>query len=186
MKTKILLFSLLVVLATTGSTCINDGFLVSVNLPINPCFTINPGPTLTFNPSITDTLALAIDPSYRENIKSARYYDIRVSVLGTYNGTVNGTVYIQRSGSSGQQALLTFTGNWSDFSTPQSLLGTSSHVAPVTVGVQELLTALNSLTVNPNTYVKISAVGSLSGQSPVPSGLSLCVEILAQADAQVQ
>src|SRR5512135_1126569 len=105
MKTKLLLFSLLLILATTGSTCINDGFLVAVNLPINPCFKINAGPTLTFNRSITDTLAMELDPSYRENIKSARYYDIRVSVLGTYNGTVNGTVYIQGPNSTTQKAL---------------------------------------------------------------------------------
>ena len=186
MKTKLLLISLLAILATTGSTCINDGFLVAVNLPINPCFTINAGPTLTFNRSITDTLALELDQSYRENIKSARYYDIRVSVIGTYNGTVNGTVYIQGPNSTTQKALLTFTGNWADFSAPQSLLGSSPHIATVPVGVQELLNALNNMTVNPNTAVTISAVGALNGQSPVPPGLSVCVEILGQVDAKVQ
>ena len=34
MKTKALLLLLVGILATTGSTCIQDGFLVSVNVPI--------------------------------------------------------------------------------------------------------------------------------------------------------
>ena len=36
------------------------------------------------------------------------------------------------------------------------------------------------------TVVVLSANGTLSGQSPVPSGLALVVEILAQVDAEVK
>ena len=191
MKTKILLFSLLIILATTGSTCINDGFLVSVNLPINPCFQINGVTNTNFN--VVDSaivLAQLIDPSYQDNVTNARYYDIRISVLGAYSGNVSGSVYIQYL-NSGPQLLLTYSGSWSDFVTAQSLLGGSTHISSASQqgqpypGVGKLLDALRAMPTAPGTKLTFSSIGTLS-QIPVPNGLSVCVEILAQVDAKVQ
>jgi hypothetical protein len=179
MKAKLVAVLLLVGLMTTGSTCINDGFLVAVNLPINPCFAINGGTNTNFSGSSTIVLGDQIDQAYRDHIKSARYYDIRVSVLGAYGGNVNGTATINGIN------LLTFTGAWSDFATPQSLLGTSPHITPQQAGINEIVRVLNLYPSQPNISVTLAASGTVS-QSPVPSGLSVCVEVLAQADAEVK
>jgi hypothetical protein len=185
MKTKVWLLLLVVLLATTGSTCINDGFLVAVNLPIQACFAITPGPTLNWTPTdpgqpVVVKLGDQIDASYLDNIKNVRYYDIKVSVKGTYAGSVSGIAYINNT------PLLTYSGAWSDFAAGQSLLGSSTHITPQSGGITTLLASLNLLKTNPATTVALSSSGSLAGQTPVPAGLSVCVEILAQVDAEVK
>jgi hypothetical protein len=179
MKMKLVLAGLLILLLNTGSSCINDGFLLSVNLPISHTWKINGGSNTNFTGS-TQAIFLAdqIDESYRDNIKGARYYDIRVSTGGTYSGNVAGTAYINGT------PLLSFNGSWADFRTPQSLLGTSPHVTPQAAGVAVLVHALNSFSSNASTQVTLSADGKMS-QAPVPDGLTLTVEVLAQADAQI-
>jgi len=185
MKTKILLVFLLGILATTGSTCINDGFLVAVNLDIPACYAIKAGPTLSWTPSdpgqpVVIRLADQIDASYLDKIKNARYYDLKVSVMGAYSGSVSGICYINNI------PLLTFSGTWADFATPQSLLGNSPHITAQATGVAELVRVLNLFKANTAVTVSMSSSGSLSGQSPVPAGLSVCLDILAQVDAEVK
>jgi len=179
MKMKLLLAGLLIVLLNTGSSCINDGIVVAVNLPISHTWNVNSGTNTNFSGSSTPiVLANQIDGSYKDKVKGARYYDIRVSVGGTYSGNVSGTAYINGI------PLLTFNGSWTDFKTPQSLLGSSTHVTPQTAGVAALVSALNNFTSNSSTTVTLSANGNLT-QSPVPAGLTVTVEIFAQIDAQV-
>ena len=180
MKTKILLVFLLGILATTGSTCINDGFLVSVNLPMEMCIAVKPGPDPTFGGSQTIKLADQVDASYLEKIKNARFYDLKVHVTGTYTGTIyNGKFYVNG------KKLLDFAGAWTNFTTPQSLVGGSTFVTRDTTGLKELVAVLNQFKTQPNTAVTLSGDGVL-GTTPVPSGLSLCVEIFAQVDADVK
>jgi hypothetical protein len=183
MKTKVLLLLLVGLLATTGSTCINDGFLVAVNLPIKATFAINAGPNLVFSGTQTVKLVDLIDETYRDNIKSARYYDIRISTAGTYNGTVYFTAKID-----GTEFLKVKTQPWpwSDFATPQSLLGTSTKIEPVAAGLAQLVSRLNAFKTDPTVSIVLSADGTLSGQAPVPTGLSVTLEILAQVDAEVK
>jgi len=184
MKTKVFLVFLLGILATTGSDCINDGFLVAVNLDIPACYAIKSGP----NPSWTTSdpgpvivrLSDQIDESYLNKIKNARFYDLKVSVKGTFNGSVSGTAYINNI------PLLTFNGAWSDFATAQSLLGNSTHVTSQANGITELVRVLNLFKTNTAQTVSLSSNGSLADQLPVPEGLSVCLEILAQVDAEVQ
>ncbi len=183
MKTKLLLLLLVGLLATTGSTCINDGFLVAVNLPIKACFKINAGPNLVFSGAQAVKLADLIDASYLDNIKNARFYDVRVSTTGSYNGTVylvgniDGTKLIESK---------TQPWPWSDFLTPQSLLGGSTKITVNQPGLAQLVSRLNEFKTNPDVTVILSANGTLSGQSPVPDGLEVCLEILAQVDAEVK
>ena len=181
MKTKALLLLLFGVLATTGSTCINDGFLIAVNLPISACFAINPGPSTSFDGTVAIKLAEQIDLSNIENIQTVRYYDIRVSSQGTYpDSVVNGRAFINNI------LLLTYSGKWSDFTTPQSLLQNSTLIQTQAAGLNELVRVLNQFKTDPNTTLYLRSTGRLTGAPPVPPGLSVCVEILAQVDAQVQ
>ncbi|MFN0156559.1 MAG: hypothetical protein ACKVRP_00640 [Bacteroidota bacterium] len=180
MKMKLVLFCILISLATMGSDCINEGFIVTVDLPLEGCYDINAGSNLSFGGSQVYVLEDEIESTYRDDIQAARYYDIRVSVVGTYNGSVDGVARINGID------LLDYQGNWSDFATPQSLLGSSTHITPNAAGINELISILNSLPDPGNTTVTLSSSGTLAGQNPVPSGLSVCIEVLAQVDSQVE
>lgn len=179
MKNRMLLLCLVIGLSTVSYNCINEDFLVAVDLPFEGCYHINPGPDLDFEGSVTLMLEDELDESLQENITGARYYDIQVKALGTYNGSVSGVARINGID------LLMYSGKWSDFYTPQSLLGSSPYITPVQAGVDELLRVLASIPAPGTTTVTQSSIGSLSGPSPVPSGLSVCIEILAQVDATI-
>lgn len=183
MKTKALLLLLVGILATTGSTCIQEGFLVSVNVPIKATFPINGGPNLVFSGSQTIKLSDLIDASYVDNLKNVRYFDVRISTTGTYNGTVFVTGSID-----GSELIKTKNSPtpWSDLATPQSLLGGSTKFDFQTAGLTQLMNKLNQFKSDPNTTITLAANGTLSGQTPVPSGLALVVEIYAQADSEVK
>ncbi|HSQ76264.1 MAG TPA: hypothetical protein VLT13_11940 [Bacteroidota bacterium] len=182
MKTNVLLLLLVGLLATTGSTCINDGFLVAVNLPIKATFNITAGPNLAFSGSYNVKLVDQIDGSYLENIKNARFYDVRLSTTGTYNGTVYLVGNID-----GKQLVTVKNQPWSSFATPQSLIAGSKLMEIDSVGLNQVGKRLAEFKAAPQgTVVVLSANGTLSGQSPVPSGLALVVEILAQVDAEVK
>jgi hypothetical protein len=186
MKTKILLLFILGILATTGSTCINDGFLVAVNLPLTASFSIREGNNLAWTISdpgqpVVVTLKNQIDDSYVDHVKNVRYYDLKVGVSGAYTGSISGICYINNL------PLLTFSGTWKQFAdTTQSLLGSSTHITPQASGLAELLRVLNVFRTTPTTTASFSSSGSLSGQSPVPAGLKVNLEILAQVDAEVK
>ncbi len=184
MKIKLVLAALLILLLNTGSSCVNDSILVAVNLPISAQWPINGGNNTNFNATATAVeLADQIDDSYTDKVQNARYYDIRVSVIGTYSGNVNGTATIGTTPTN-QVPLLTFSGSWADFQTPQSLLGSSPHITPQPAGIAVLVSSLNKFVTDPSTVVYLSANGSLS-QAPVPNGLSVKVEVFSQVDAEV-
>jgi hypothetical protein len=178
MKTKAILLLLLGAFASMGSSCINENFLVAVNYPFSTCVSIQPGPNLAYNGSQTVVLSNYIDQSYLEKMRGARYYDIRVTTQGSYNGSVFGEVYIEGV------KLVTYNGPWSSFTTPQSIL-TSTLITKNDAGVATLVAKLNEFVTNIHATATISNGGTLAGQSPVPSGLSVCVEILAQVDSEV-
>jgi hypothetical protein len=194
MKARALLLALMVALMTHGSSCINEGFLIPINLSINPCYTINSGPVGSFIAK-EDTVLLAnlIDESFRDNIKDARYYDIRVTGNGSFSGNVVGTVSIRSSQFPIAQVLLYVGGGssnatavpWSTFSTPQSLLGSSPYIRTSAGGVAILVDAMKRLATDSNTSIYIRAAGQTSGATSVPAGLSICIEILGQVDAQL-
>ena len=176
MKTKILLVFLLGILATTGSTCINNGFLVAVNLPMDMCVAINAGSSPAFSGAETLRLADQIDASYLDKIKNARFYDLKVYVTGSHTDTIyNGKCYVN------QKKILDFGGAWVDFTTPQSLLSNSKLITRDTTGLKELVSVLNQFKTQPNTVVVLSGEGVLGKRAT--TGLSVCFEILAQVDA---
>lgn len=190
MKAKLLLLVLLVALMTNGSSCINEGFIVPVNLKINPCYNVNAGPAGPFGGIQTVFPASLIDESFSD-IKGARYYDIQVTANGTYSGNVAGVVYVSLNGGPEQALLLVGSGTahttavpYASFNSPQSLLGSSPYVGTSPGGVAILTNALNQIATNSGTYITLRAAGTVSG-AVVPSGLSVCITILAQADASL-
>jgi hypothetical protein len=179
MKIKTLLCLLFVVLVTNGASCVNEGFLVAVDFPVQTTFNINPGSNTAFGGAVVVKIADQLGSAYQANVAKVRYYDIRVGVSGMYSGSVNGSCFVNGA------KLLDFSGQWADFTTPQSLLGSSTHVTPQTTGSNLLLSILNSLDTNPNATLTLSSSGNMS-QGPVPAGLAVIVTIYAQADSQVK
>jgi hypothetical protein len=178
MKTKIVLCFLFAALATMGANCVNEDALVSVNFPVGHTFNINPGPTTTFDESKTIVVAEEVPEVYRNKIKNARYYDVRLWVSGAYSGSVTGSAYVNGV------KLMDFSGSWADFTTPQSLLGSSPRIILQAAGKAELVRVLAAVTQNPMTILTLRGVGSVS-QGPVPAGLSVRIEIDAQADSEI-
>ncbi len=181
MKKTMVLVTLLVALTTMGFECINDPIIVSIAMdPISRCYNINAGPDINYTGSATIDPSTLIDDSYEDKIVDARVYDITVQVTGAFTGSVtNGVVRINGT------PLLTYSGTWADFSTPQSLLGTSPHVIPQAAGIAILINALKQ---KPLPLITLSSTGTLTGAGvpPVPSGLSVCASIYAQVDGNVK
>ncbi len=182
MKMKLVLASLVIILLNTGSSCINDSILVAVNLPMSNTWPIKGGSEATFGGTTTIKLADQIDASYTDNIQNVRYYDIRVSVSGAYDGNVSGSATI-KNGNGPVTPLLTFSGPWTKFQTPQSLLVPSQYIHFDGNGLTVLLKALTEFKTNNSTTVSLAGSGSVD-KIPVPDGLTVTVEILSQVDAE--
>jgi hypothetical protein len=176
MKAKMVIVALFVALATMGFDCINDNFLVSVNVKgITGKFRVNRGPG-SFDDFATIRASDYLDEDFSSDIKEVRIYDIRVSTQGTFAGNVNsGTVTVNGS------PIVSLVGStaWSAFTTPQSLL-TSSYINRNGGGVGVLVNAIKS-----KLDVTLRGFGSLSGPVTTDS-LYVIVEVFAQADATVE
>ena len=126
MKTRIVLLLLLAGLMTMGSQCINDSFIVAINLDaIGNCYqiTVN-APTSTYAPQpVTIDPASLLDQSYADKIKNARLVDITLGVTG-YTGTADGDVFFNGT------TIFHYHG---DFSTPRSLLRDRAYFSNLNV-----------------------------------------------------
>ena len=186
MKAKIVLMAVLLALSTLGSSCVREGFLIPVNLTIDQCYPMSPGPAGIFDLTYYIALSPLLDESLRKDVKAARFYDLKVSTTGSYSGIVAARVYVD-------DVLLASIGGepnnatavpWSTFSTPQSLLGSSPYVKASSDGVTVLVSALNKLVLNESDTLRLRATGVTNG-AVLPPGLSVCLEILAQADVEM-
>ncbi len=186
MKTMtFVLVTLLAALASVGFNCINDSFTVAVNLPLTFDINVNPGPTGSKGGTpVTVRLADQIDNSYVNKLQAVRFYDIRVSTVGTYSGTItNGVLTIDGI------KILDFQGTWNQFNTPQSILGSSTLVTPNFApggGVSHLIDLLNQFKSNSGVQTTLNGSCTIQDQSgQVPAGLMVHFEILSQVDANV-
>jgi len=180
MKAKVFLVCLVAAFATLGSTCVNENIQVPLNVALADSFKINPGSNLNYSGDTLIVMEDLVEEAFRQNITAARFYDIRVWVTGTYNGSVVGGVVTINN-----LPLLNYAGPWDSFKKPQSLLGKSPLITVSTPGYNELMRVLNQFPSNPKLTVLLASTGLLSGQSPVPAGLMVHYEILTQADADI-
>lgn len=175
--------AILLALSSVGSSCVNEGVMVSVNLnPIVGRFRL--GTNTTFAAAITVKLDSVISSEYKNNIRQGRVYDLKVRVEGDYAGAVSGIVAIRIDGDS-LKPILRFpesgSANWSAFRTSQSLLEKSPYLSPQPEGIDILLRALTS---SPLPNVTLATLGTLS-VAPVPDNLYVNVEVYLQADVEV-
>jgi hypothetical protein len=186
MNAKIILVAMLAALSTLGSSCIREGFLIPVNLTVNQCYPLIQGPAGSFNTVYTIALSPLLDASLRNDVKAVRFYDMKVSTTGVYGGLVAAQVYVNN-------VLLASIGGapnnatavpWSTFSTSQSLLGSSPYIKASSDGVTVLVLALNRLVQDENASLTLRVTGVTAGAT-LPAGLSVCLEILAQADVEM-
>ena len=173
MKTIALLAVILAAFATLGFSCINEGFLVSINLEgISGVYTINAGDgkfNECSNPVSPNTY---LGTTYADaDIRDARIYDIKVSTIGTYTGNVNGSVTVNGV------TILTFNGAFSYFNTPRSLL-TDPNITRSSPGILTLVTAIKN-----RQTITLCGTGGVS-PSPFPSGQKVKIEVLGQIDAE--
>jgi hypothetical protein len=181
MKAKILLAGLVVFLATSGSTCINDTIIYPLDLKLPADFLVNPGGA--YNSSVYVLLDTLVDEQYREDIKDARFYDIQLSVSGAYTGTVSGNASIRWGNMSTSQVVCTYSGPWSAFQTPQSILSGSPYITPVAAGMTSFRDFLKSASNGP-ALGYFSAAGSLTPASTTQ--LQIHVRYFGQVDAIIK
>jgi hypothetical protein len=176
-RVTVVLGILLVALTTMGFNCVNDAVLVSVNLPLTATFDIT-GNTGTSTYSKQLTISDYLDQSYLGKLQSVRFYDIKVSTIGTFAGSVAGS-----NAKIDNIVLLTLSGNWNDFNTPQSVLN-SSHIVLNPAGVNQLITKLQQFKNTSTTTVVLSGTTMTTGGT-FTSGLQVKIELLCQADANL-
>lgn len=175
MKTKFVLLALFIAMTTTGFECINENLLVAVNVKgVSGTYAVSSG-NGTFANDVTFTAAEYLDPDFT-NIKDVRIYDIKVSTIGTYAGTISSQSAVTVNG----QTILTLRGGtqWGYFNTPRSII-TDPNIVPVSAGLARLITAIKN-----KEDVVIHGDGSIS-PAPFPSGLAVKIEVFGQVDAEV-
>lgn len=170
MNVKLVFALLVVALMTMGFDCVNDNVLVSVNVTgITGTFSLQPGGT-SFDETRTISSSDYLDVGYSDlNLNSFRVYDIQITTIGSFNGTVNAQVLVNGA------EILSFSGPWSSFNAPQSLVS-SQLITRNPTGILTLLNAIRN-----RQDVQIRARGTVS--QALPSGLSIRVDVLAQVDA---
>jgi len=177
MTMKILALLVIAALPLMAFDCITDPSKINITLkssPLSVTFPLNPGPSKTYGGT-----APAINPSAIFNsgytVTGVSIYDITVQTVGAEDlGAGSGNVYV-KVGTTGTTTLLfSYTGTWTQFNTPQSLL-TSSAITLNPAGASEIVRALNQ-----QQMVTFSAAGTVTN-APAKTGDALTVAVLMQA-----
>jgi hypothetical protein len=172
MKTRISALLLIAVLPLLGFDCIVSPFTVSINLdPFNGPYAIDPGP-LTYNKFVNINPGSLYDTNYK--LTGASVYDIKVSTSGPDDlGACAGVILVNND------TLMTFSGTWRDFTTPQSLL-TSPLIKPRPAGVTTLVNAVVS-----NQRVELRAIGRIATPAKAANTDFVTVAAYVQAYGQI-
>ncbi len=174
MKTKLILVVLFAALTTMGFDCINDEVSISVNLQgVAGTFVVNPGSNVNLNSCTAPINSSDYLDSDFGTIGGVRIYDIQVSTIGSYPGSIaNGRVTVNGT------TILTYSGTWAAFNTPQSLI-TSPLITRSPGGVQALVSAILA-----RQQIVICGLGTMS-QQVTQSNLAIKVEVFGQVDGQL-
>lgn len=168
-------YTLLVAASTMllGATCfsVTDPLVVTLNVKdIKSTYNVTAG-AVNFNSPpncVTRNAADYIDSKY--DVQGAHFVDATVQTVGTFNANiVGGTITVNGT------TLATYSGPWSTFNTPQSIL-TSSVLVRNPAGVTVLLDAIRN-----RGTVTFCDNGAFS--SAAPAGLQVLTTIYAQVDA---
>jgi hypothetical protein len=174
MRMKILVVAALTLaaFATLGFSCINENFVVSINVEgISGVYDINPGSgsfSECTDPVGPDTYLGAYNDA---TIRGARIYDVLVSTIGTYSGNVTGTATVNGV------PILAFDGPFSYFNTPRSLR-TDTNITRFDQGIKRLVDAITA-----GEFITVCGSGQAS-PGPFPTGQMVKVEVLGQVDAE--
>ncbi len=177
--------AIVVLLSSIGASCVNDDFLVVLNLsPIVGKYRIPAGNDTSFSGTIIIRLDSLVSPEYKSSLKRGRVYDVKIRAEGEYAGSIACLTQV-RIGSGPVDNLVRFPASgstsWSIFRNTQSLLGVSPYLAPDPAGISQLLHALTSV---PLPSITLIATGHLN-VAPVPDNLYVVVEVYLQADAEL-
>jgi len=178
MKPWLILGVLIVALATMGSSCINNSFIIPVNIPLEDEYPTNPGGA--WNDSKTFLIIDEIPSSLGSDVVGSRVVDIEVWVVNPPPTAVvsNGVASVN-----GIPAV-NFSGTGADFANPVSLLnpGTPPVITKNQAGIDELVRVLDQFLLDPdNTQITLSSSGQVS---PPVDGQLVRVKITVQADLE--
>jgi hypothetical protein len=170
-----------VALSTMGSDCVNDPWIVSVDLdPLGACYGVNTGDGSWNDASDPIVINDLIDDTFEEDVTGFRLYDIRVRLTDNYpDGTVGGSVsYSFDSGATTE--LLTFSGPSSAFKGEGvSVLDPQGVITYDQDALDQFVQTLNN-----QPWPQTAIVSSAGDGPPVPPSTQVCVDLYIQADAK--
>jgi hypothetical protein len=155
---------------------ITDPFVVAVNVEdIRNTYTVTPG-TVNFDPGcITKNAGDYIDSNF-DVAGGAQLVDIIVKTNGTFAGNINNGQIRVGGSPQAMQTLATYSGPWSAFNTPQSLLQNNVTMTLNPTGVNTLKTLIE------NTSNIVICHGGAFSQAAT-AGMSIDISIFAQVNA---
>ncbi len=174
MRMKILVLAALTLaaFATLGFSCINEGFLISINLQgISGVYDIQSGDG-KFNECTDPIVPNTYLGSYADaTVKEARVYDIWISTIGNYTGNVNGSATVNGV------TILSFSGPFQYFKTPRSIL-VDPNIVRSSAGILTLVNAVKT-----GQSITVCGIGDVT-PSPFPSGQQVRIDVLGQVDVE--
>jgi hypothetical protein len=178
MKPWLILGVLIVALATMGSSCVNESFIIPVNIPLEDEYTTNPGGS--WNDSKTFLIIDEIPESLGSDVVGSRLVDIEVWAVDPPPNAViqNGVASVNGI------AAVYFSGSGAQFANPVSLLnpGTPPVIGQNQPGIDELVRVLDQFLLDPdNTEITLSSSGTVT---PAVDSVHVRVKITVQADLQ--
>lgn len=177
MKPWLILGVLLVALMTTGSSCINESFIIPVNIPLQKDYTTNPGGS--WNASEVFVIYDEIPASLNDDIVGSRLVDIQVQALNPpATAVVSGTASVNGT------PAVSFSGTGAQFASPVSVLnpGVPALITQNQAGIDRLIQVLDAFLLNPeSTTVTLSSSGTVT---PAVASQTIRIIITVQADAQ--
>jgi len=174
MKLRICALLVIAALPLMAFDCFTDPFTLSLNLkPFNGTYPLTPGN----NPNYSGFFSVNPDTMYDTGsytLVGAAVYDIRIGTGGPSGadlGTASGTVTVNGT------LLLTYSGPWTAFYTPQSLI-TSQYIRKNQPGIDVLINAVET-----GQLITFVIQGSIT-KVPVPAGCTLTASAYVQAYGQ--